>query len=62
MFFYLAWSYAADGQKKKSLQALQTAVEKGFSDVAAITGNKAFDGIRDDVRCRQIIQTLQNKH
>jgi len=61
-FFYLAWAYAADGHKKKSLQALKTAVDKGFSDLAAITGNKAFDGIRDDVQYRQIIQTLQSKH
>jgi predicted esterase/TolA-binding protein len=60
--FYLAWAYAADGQKKKSLQALKTAVEKGLSDPAAITGNKAFDGLRDDAQYRQIIQTLQNKH
>ncbi len=62
VFFYLAWAYAADGQKKKSLQALKTAVEKGFSDLAAITGNKAFDGIRDDVQYRQIIQAVQSKH
>jgi tetratricopeptide (TPR) repeat protein len=61
-FFYLAWAYAAKGDKKKSLRALQTAVEKGFSDLAAITGNKVFDEIRDDVQYRQIIQALQSKH
>jgi predicted esterase len=61
-FFYLAWAYAADGQKKKSLQALKTAVEKGFSDLSAITGNKAFDGIRDEAQYRQIIQAVQSKH
>jgi tetratricopeptide (TPR) repeat protein len=60
-FFYLAWAYAATGDRKKSLRALQTAVEKGFSDLSAITGNKAFDGIRDDAQYRQIIQPMQNK-
>ena len=60
-FFYLAWAYAATGDRKKSLRALQTAVEKGFSDLSAITGNKAFDGIRDDAQYRQIIQAMQNK-
>lgn len=60
-FFYLAWSYAANGSRKKALQTLQTAVDKGFSDLSAITGNKAFDGIRDDAQYRQIIQALQ-KH
>ena len=29
-FFYLAWAYAANRDKKKSLQSLNTAVEKGF--------------------------------
>ena len=35
-FFYLAWAYAGDRDKKKSLQFLNTAVEKGFSDAAMI--------------------------
>jgi predicted esterase/TolA-binding protein len=60
-FFYLAWAYAANGDKKRTLQALKSAVEKGYSDLAAIIENKAFDGIRDEVQYRQIIQTLQNK-
>jgi tetratricopeptide (TPR) repeat protein len=60
-FFYLAWAYAANSERKKSLRALQTAVDKGFSDLSAITGNKAFDGIRDDAQYRQIIQSLQSK-
>jgi dienelactone hydrolase len=62
VFFYLAWAYAANDERKKSLRALQTAVDKGFSDLLAITGNKAFDGIRDDVQYRQIIQALKSKH
>ena len=44
-FFYLAWAYAANRDKKKSLQSLNTAVEKGFSDAAMIAANKAFDFI-----------------
>jgi hypothetical protein len=52
----------ASWHKKKSLRALQTAVEKGFSDLSAISGNKAFDGIRDELQYRQIIQALQSKH
>lgn len=61
-FFYLAWAHAADGQKKKSLQVLKTAVEKGFSDLSAINDNKAFDGIREEAQYKQIIQALQSKH
>jgi len=61
-FFYLAWAYAANGDKKLALRALETAVDKGFSDLAAINGNKAFDPIRDDAQYQKIIQAVQSKH
>jgi tetratricopeptide (TPR) repeat protein len=59
VFFYLAWAYAANGDKKKSLQFLKTAVEKGFSDAAMIKSNKAFDSIRDDPEYQQIMARLR---
>jgi poly(3-hydroxybutyrate) depolymerase len=61
-FFYLAWAYAAQGDKKQALRALQTAADKGFSDVAAITGNKVFDLVRDDKQYQPIIRTVESKH
>jgi predicted esterase len=61
-FFDLAWACAANGDKKQALRALQVAVDKGFSDLSAITGNKAFDAVRDDAQYRQIIQAMQSKH
>ncbi|HYV11455.1 MAG TPA: hypothetical protein VE980_11195, partial [Pyrinomonadaceae bacterium] len=60
-FFYLAWAYAASGDKKKSLQFLNKAVEKGFSDRAMITDNKAFDLIRNDPEYQQIIARLKSQ-
>lgn len=60
-FFYLAWAYAANRDKKKSLQSLNTAVEKGFSDAAMITANKAFDSLRNDPEYQQIMARL-TKH
>jgi tetratricopeptide (TPR) repeat protein len=57
-FFYLAWAYAANRDKKKSLQFLNTAVEKGFSDAAMITATKAFDSIRSDPEYQQIMAKL----
>jgi predicted esterase len=57
-FFYLAWAYAANRDKKKSLQFLNTAVEKGFSDAAMITANKAFDSIRNEPEYQQIMARL----
>jgi dienelactone hydrolase len=60
-FFYLAWAYAANRDKKKSLQSLNTAVEKGFSDTAMITGNKAFDSLRNDPEYQQIMARLRKQ-
>jgi tetratricopeptide (TPR) repeat protein len=59
VYFYLAWAYAAERDKKKSLQFLNTAVEKGFSDAAMITANKAFDSIRNDPEYQQIMARLR---
>jgi poly(3-hydroxybutyrate) depolymerase len=61
-FFYLAWAYAAKGDRKQALRALQTAVDKGFSDLSAITSNQAFDLVRDDAQYHQIIRTVESKH
>ena len=61
-FFYLAWAYALSGEKKKSLQALKTAIEKGFTDAAAINDNKAFDSLRKDPQYQQLIQSLKSAH
>ena len=58
-FFYLAWAYAANRDKKKSLQFLNKAVEKGFSDTAMITANKAFDSLRNDPEYQQIMARLR---
>ncbi len=60
-FFYLAWAYAANREKKKSLQSLNAAVEKGFSDAAMITANKAFDSIRNDPEYQQIMARLRKQ-
>ncbi len=60
-FFYLAWAYAANRDKKKSLQSLNTAVEKGFSDAAMITANKAFDSLRNDPEYQQIMARLRKQ-
>jgi predicted esterase len=60
-FFYLAWAYAANRDKKKSLQSLNTAVEKGFSDAAMIEANKAFDFLRNDPEYQQIMARLRKQ-
>jgi tetratricopeptide (TPR) repeat protein len=58
-FYYLAWAYNSKGDRKKSLKALQTAVDKGFSDAAGLESNKAFDSLRDDPQYQKIIDALK---
>ncbi|HEU4713340.1 MAG TPA: hypothetical protein VFS76_17340 [Pyrinomonadaceae bacterium] len=58
-FFYLAWAYAISRDKKKALQSLNTAIEKGFSDAAIIEANKAFDFIRNDPEYQQMMARLK---
>ena len=60
-FINLAWAYNAKGDKKKALKALQTAVDKGFKDHAAISANKAFDSLRNDPTYIQLIEKMRAK-
>jgi predicted esterase len=61
VFYYAAWAHAADGNKKKALRALHTATEKGFSDLATLTNNHAFDSLRSDAEFEAIVKTIQSK-
>ena len=61
VFYYIAWAHAADGNKKKALRALRTATEKGFSDLATLTNNHAFDSLRNDAEFEAIVKTMQSK-
>jgi predicted esterase len=60
-FYYLAWAYAANGDKKRALENLRTAASKGFSDLAAISDNKAFNGFAADPQFQTILQTIRDK-
>jgi len=60
-FYYLAWAYNSKGDGKKSLKALQAAVDKGFSDVAGLESNKAFDSLRNDPQYQKIVSALKAK-
>jgi tetratricopeptide (TPR) repeat protein len=61
VFYYLAWAHAADGNRKKALRALRIATEKGFSDLATIANNHAFDSFRNDAEYQAIVKAMQSK-
>jgi predicted Zn-dependent protease len=58
-FYYLAWAYAAKGDRKKALQALKTAVDKGFSDRAGLNDNSAFDSLRENPEFEKITARIK---
>jgi len=60
-FYYLAWAYAANGDKKRALENLRTAATKGFSDLAAISDNKAFSALTTDPQFQSILQTIRDR-
>jgi dienelactone hydrolase len=61
IFFSLARAYALNGNKKKALEALKNAVEKGLTDAAAIEQNEAFLILRDDAEFKKIVESLKKK-
>jgi pimeloyl-ACP methyl ester carboxylesterase len=60
-FFYLAAAYAMSGDKKQSLRALSTAVDKGLSDAKAVSENKWFVSLRNDARYAEILVRLTRR-
>lgn len=60
--YRLAVTYARAGEKKKALEALKNAADKGFSDDARIEQESGFDKLRNDLRYEQALKAVrQNK-
>lgn len=55
-FYYLAVAYASNSDKKKSLVALKTALEKGFTDIQLIKTNPAFESLRNEPAYQELIK------
>ncbi len=60
ILYELARSYTLAGEKKKALETLKRAVEKGLKDYALIEQQKDFDLIRSENEFKAIIQSLKN--
>jgi predicted Zn-dependent protease len=58
-YYYLAQAYALNGNRKQALQALKNAVEKGFSDLSAISQSKAFESLHAEPQYQQILQSMK---
>src|SRR5581483_5265021 len=59
--FNLARAYSLSKQRKEALDALNKAIEKGFTDVKQLESNKDFDYIREDPQFKNLVATLKGK-
>lgn len=59
VYFNLARAYALSGDKKKALEALKTAVAKGFADVEAVEKNEAFATLREEAKFHKLLEGLK---
>jgi dienelactone hydrolase len=61
VMFELATAYALNGEKKKALDALRRAVERGFTDIARMNGSPALEALRRESEYRKIIESISQK-
>jgi len=61
IWFEIAAAHARKGSKKKALESLRKAVEKGFSDLPRLEGEAAFAGLRQDKGYRELAAEIAKK-
>lgn len=58
VWYEIAAAHARKGSKKKALENLRKAVEKGFSDAARLQAEPAFAGLRKDKGYQEIVSGM----
>lgn len=61
VLYNLASVYSLKGEKKKSIETLKKAVDKGFSNVKELESDSAFDPIRADSAFTKLIEELKKR-
>jgi predicted esterase len=57
--YELAQAYALNGEKKKALEALRRAVEKGFNDSAQMNSSQALEPLRKEAEYQKILESMK---
>lgn len=57
--YEMARSYALHGDKKKAIESLKRAVEKGFSDLSAIENQPDFASLREEDEFKSLVKNLK---
>jgi tetratricopeptide (TPR) repeat protein len=61
VMYELATAYALSGEKKKALEALRRAVEKGFTDIAQMNSSPALETLRNESEYQKILDSIKQK-
>lgn len=61
VWYELAAAHARKGSKKRALESLRKAVDKGWSDLARLEGEAAFAGLRQDKGYKELAAELAKK-
>jgi len=61
VWYNLACAYSLNGDKRRALDALNKAVQKGFSDVQELERNPQLDAIREEAGFKKIVEGLRQK-
>lgn len=61
VYYDLACAYARVGNKKKTMESLKTAIEKGFNNPKALRTEPAFESIRTDAEFTKIVDAASAK-
>ncbi|MBV9960319.1 MAG: hypothetical protein JO360_17970, partial [Acidobacteria bacterium] len=59
--YAMARAYALRGEKKKALESIRRAVDKGFPDAAAIETEKDFASLRAEDEFKSILQSIKKQ-
>ena len=59
--YVLARAYTLGGRKKKALESLRSAVERGFRDLTRLEQNKDFDALHNEVEYKNLVEELKQR-
>ena len=61
IWYSLACAYALGGNKRRAVDTLTKAVEKGFANRAGLEADSQFDSIRDDPAFKKLLEAMKQK-
>jgi len=61
VLYGLACAYSLKGDRRRAIEALEKAVQKGFANAGELERNAQLDPIRDDPAFKSIVERLKQK-